>query len=71
MSWKGERHTSPKSKTGDANTIDATSDNIKAFRDKICIHISPGKACSNLNSLRIFAYCDVFEPGHRDVYALG
>jgi hypothetical protein len=62
--------TSPKSKAGDANTIDATSDNIKALGDKIRIHIGPCEACSNLDSLRIFADCDVFEPGHRDVYTL-
>jgi hypothetical protein len=62
---------STKGEASDANTIYATSDNIEAPRDKIRIHIGPGKACSNLNSPRIFADGDVIEPGHRDVYTLG
>jgi hypothetical protein len=62
---------STKSKAGDANTILATSDDIDALRDKICVYIGPGKAGSNLNGLGIVADDDVIESGHRDVYTPG
>ena len=62
---------SPKSKACDANTIHATSDNIEAPRNKVCVHIGPGKACPNFDSPRIFADGDVVESGHRDVYTWG
>jgi hypothetical protein len=62
---------STKSKASDANTIQATSDDIDALWDKICVYIVPGKARPNLNGLGIVAYDDVIESGHRDVYTRG
>ena len=62
---------SAESKASDANTVYATSSNTEALRDKICVHIGPGKAGPNLDSPRIFANSDVIEPGHRDLYAWG
>ena len=62
---------STQGKACDANTIHASSDNIEALRDKIFVHIGPGKACSNLDGPSIFADDDVIEAGHRDMYALG
>ena len=62
---------STKSKASDANTIQATSNNIEALGDKIRVHIGPGEACPNLDSLRMVADDDVIEPGHRDVYTWG
>jgi hypothetical protein len=67
----GMRLASTKSKASYANTIQATSDNIDALRDKICVYIGPGKAGPNLDSLRIVADYDVIESGHRDVYTRG
>jgi hypothetical protein len=55
----------------DANTVQATSDNIETLGDKISIHVGPGEARSNLDSPMIFADDDVIEPGHRDVYTWG
>jgi hypothetical protein len=66
-----ERLASTKGEASDANAIYATSDNIETLRDKIRIHIGPGKACSDLDSPRIFTDGDVIEPGHRDVNTLG
>jgi len=52
----------------DANTVQATSNNIETLGDKIFIHVGPGKARSNLDNPMIFADDDISEPGHRDVY---
>jgi hypothetical protein len=62
---------STKSKASDADTIQATSDNIETLGNKVCVHISPGKARPNLYSLRIFANDNVVEPRHRDMYTWG
>jgi hypothetical protein len=62
---------SNESEVSDANTVYATSSNTEALRDKICVHISPGKTCPDLDSPRIFANDDVIEPGHRDLYTWG
>jgi hypothetical protein len=63
--------TSTKGKASDANTIQATSDNIEAVGDEISVHIGPRKARPNLDSLATFADGDVIEPGHRDVHTCG
>jgi hypothetical protein len=62
---------STKSKASDANTIHPSSDNIEALRDKICVHIGPGKARPDLDGPRIFADDGVIEAGHRDMYTWG
>ncbi len=59
---------STKGEAGHANTIQATSDNIEALRDKIRVYIGPCKPCPDFDSLTIFADDDVIEPGHQDVY---
>jgi hypothetical protein len=68
---KGIVLASTKSKASDTNTIQATSDNIEALRDKISVYIGPCKPCPNFDSLIIFADDDFIEPGHRDVYTWG
>ena len=62
---------STQGKASDANTIHATADNIEALRDKIFVHIGPGKACPDLDGPGIFADDDVIEAGHRDMYTFG
>ena len=57
---------STKSKASDTNTIQATSDNIKALGNKICVYVGPCKPCPDFDGF-IFAEDDVIEPGHRDV----
>jgi hypothetical protein len=46
---RGMALASTKGKASDADTIQATSDNIEPLGDKICVHISPGKACPDLD----------------------
>jgi hypothetical protein len=55
---------STNSKASNTNTIQATSDNIEALRDKICVYIGPCKFCPDFG-LIIFANDDFIEPGHR------
>jgi hypothetical protein len=59
---------STKNKAGDANSIHASSGDTEALRDKICVHIGPGKACPDLDGPGIFVDGDIVEPGHRDMY---
>jgi hypothetical protein len=68
---RGTALTPTKGKASDANTIQATSDNIEAVGNEISVHIGPRKARPNLDSLTTFADGDVIEPGHRDVYTCG
>ena len=68
---RGVTLTSTKSKACDTDTIQATSDNSEALRNKILVHIGPCKPCPDFDSLIIFTNDDVVEPGHRDVYTRG
>jgi hypothetical protein len=58
---------STESEASDADTIQATSDNIEALGDEIFVHIGPRKARPNLDSTTVFTDDNVIEPGHRDV----
>ena len=62
---------STKSKASNANTIQATSDNIDALGDKICVYIGPGKTCPDFDSLGTVAHDDIIEPSHRNMYTWG
>ena len=53
--------TSAKRETGQANTINATTDNIQTFRHEVLINTGPGEACSDLDSLLILAENDFIE----------
>jgi hypothetical protein len=68
---RGTALASTESEASDANTIQATSDNIEAFGDKIFVHIGPRKARPNLDGPRVFTDDNVIEPGHRDVNPSG
>jgi hypothetical protein len=56
--------TSSKSKASDANTIQATSENIEALGGEISVHVGPCKARPNLDSMTTFTDDDIIEPGH-------
>jgi len=62
---------STESKASDANTIQATSDNIEALGDEIFVQIGPREARPNLDSPTVFTDDNVIELGHRDVNPWG
>jgi hypothetical protein len=62
---------STKGQAGDANAIQATSDNIEALWDEVFIDIGPGKPCPDLDRPRVLMDGDLPEPRHGYVYAVG
>jgi hypothetical protein len=57
--------TTTKDETGDADTVDATPNNIKTFGDEVREQICPGEPSSKLDGTLFLIVDEVPEAGHR------
>jgi hypothetical protein len=56
--------TSAKDKTGNADAVDATPDDVETFGDEVREHICPGQPSSNFDGPLFLVEDDIPEAGH-------
>lgn len=63
--------TSTKSKTSDANAVDATPNDIDTFGDEVRVHLCPCEARPDFDGLLFLVDDDIVETDHRDLDTMG
>ena len=63
--------TSAKGKTGDADTIDATPDDVETLGDEVGVYFCPGEPRSDFDGLLFLVDNDVVKIDHRDLDTMG